>query len=263
LINGCAKSISQDSTNTLGIAASFSNVQNNVAQPKLNVNNVAPILKTNTNTLSNIATSSTTHVSAYFNAADSSFTLANVSAQYIAYQANKLARQRDKQLKTQRQARVLASNSSSSNSSSSFAKQEIYKLPSSSSSSLSSSHMKGNNDNAADNNEEQFDDIDETTFATYSGGKIKNSKPHPDALIESSSMAAVQHPEITYCYHPNLENIVKEGLLSNPQMETVLLASQMHELRLANDERRGFFLGDGAGVGKGIFIHATMYNICL
>ncbi|CAH3176312.1 unnamed protein product, partial [Porites lobata] len=41
------------------------------------------------------------------------------------------------------------------------------------------------------------------------------------------------------------------GKLSDLQLEGVLYACQRHQMVLANGQRAGFFIGDGAGVGKG------------
>ena len=45
--------------------------------------------------------------------------------------------------------------------------------------------------------------------------------------------------------------IVTEGRLSALQVETVVNSAQQHEQTFADGTRRGFFCGDGAGVGKG------------
>ena len=45
--------------------------------------------------------------------------------------------------------------------------------------------------------------------------------------------------------------VITEGLLSQAQLETIAYASQAHDRLLPNGHRKGFFLGDGAGVGKG------------
>lgn len=63
-------------------------------------------------------------------------------------------------------------------------------------------------------------------------------------------MAAVEPPDVTYELHLP-QKVFDRTLLSRPQLETVAYACQSHESFLANDQRRGFFLGDGAGVGKG------------
>ena len=63
-------------------------------------------------------------------------------------------------------------------------------------------------------------------------------------------MAAVEPPDVTYT--PNLpENIVKNGVLSDAQLENVIYAGQAHEQKLPSGLRKGFFIGDGTGVGKG------------
>jgi P-loop containing NTP hydrolase pore-1 len=45
--------------------------------------------------------------------------------------------------------------------------------------------------------------------------------------------------------------IINDGLLSRLQLEGVLYAGQRHQRTLPNGRRAGFFIADGAGVGKG------------
>jgi hypothetical protein len=45
--------------------------------------------------------------------------------------------------------------------------------------------------------------------------------------------------------------VILDGLLTAAQLEGALRACAQHELFLPSGARRGFFLGDGAGVGKG------------
>lgn len=45
--------------------------------------------------------------------------------------------------------------------------------------------------------------------------------------------------------------VIEQRRLSSLQLEGVLFACQRHQLILKNGNRAGFFLADGAGVGKG------------
>jgi hypothetical protein len=97
------------------------------------------------------------------------------------------------------------------------------------------------------------------------------SRPHPSPLVESGPMASVAPPAPTY--RPVLPiGLLADARLSDPQLESVIYAGEAHtwlpgwwapsaaanELRLVAEEtpgafqlRRGFFLGDGTGCGKG------------
>jgi hypothetical protein len=101
---------------------------------------------------------------------------------------------------------------------------------------------------------------------------ISGAEPHPTKLVQSAAMASVAPPKASY--RPKLPAaILCDGLLSDAQLETVIYAGEAHSAHLAGswcvDEtgdmvsaakeddpdairfRRGFFLGDGTGAGKG------------
>jgi len=92
----------------------------------------------------------------------------------------------------------------------------------------------------------------DSVYATYTPKKvhIKGAKKHPARLVESAAMAAVEPPDVTYTPHLPAR-IAQEGILSDAQLENVVYAGQAHSQKLADGRRKGYFIGDGTGVGKG------------
>lgn len=97
------------------------------------------------------------------------------------------------------------------------------------------------------------------TFTDYRPPKLSIGPAHPDPIVETSSLSAVHPPEPTY------DLLIKDDLessksLSCLQIETLVYASQRHLQHLPNGARAGFFVGDGAGVGKGRTIAGLIWE---
>lgn len=115
---------------------------------------------------------------------------------------------------------------------------------------------------------------DDALYQAYNPERIliPDAVAHPTKLVQSAAMASVMPPLPTY--RPRLpERLVANGLLSAPQLESVIYAGEAHSKYLpghwtvadtlytltaaATDTaqavqfRRGWFLGDGTGAGKG------------
>eukprot|EP00850_Spirogloea_muscicola_P007218 SM000036S13262 [mRNA] locus=s36:226900:240784:+ [translate_table: standard] len=88
------------------------------------------------------------------------------------------------------------------------------------------------------------------TFADYRPWHLALGKPHPDPVVETASLSAVAPPEPSYKLLSGAE-LATSGALSCLQLETLVYASQRHAQLLPDGARAGFFVGDGAGVGKG------------
>ena len=86
----------------------------------------------------------------------------------------------------------------------------------------------------------------------------QEGKPHPDPVVETSTLAAVSPPLPTYQHH--LQDAVASGALSNLQIESIIYAFQRFQHHLDDGSRMGFMLGDGAGVGKGRQIAGAAYE---
>jgi len=97
------------------------------------------------------------------------------------------------------------------------------------------------------------------TYADYMPSKLKIGRQHPDAVVESSSLASVPHPDITYKVMLP-EDTINSGSLSALQLEAVTYACQQHERILPNGSRAGYLIGDGTGVGKGRILSAVIHE---
>jgi hypothetical protein len=105
-------------------------------------------------------------------------------------------------------------------------------------------------------------DIEEgTVFAAYRVQKavVRGAQPHPANVVESTAMACVEPPDVTYRHHLPAE-VIAEGRVSNLQLEDVIYAGQATSVLLPDGSRKGHWNGDGTGIGKGREIYACMYN---
>ena len=96
---------------------------------------------------------------------------------------------------------------------------------------------------------------EDVRFESYKPSKleVEGMRPHPSDAVENGTLATVAPPDVTYKLNiaEDMPHVISEGRLSDLQLEFVTYACQRHEQRLASGSRRGFFLGDGAGMGKG------------
>lgn len=95
-------------------------------------------------------------------------------------------------------------------------------------------------------------EFSDSVFARYTPQRlsIPDAHAHPGKLVQSAAMSAVEPPAPAYT--PLLPSrVVRQGLLSIAQLEAIVYAGQAHAERLPSGARRGFFVGDGTGVGKG------------
>lgn len=80
----------------------------------------------------------------------------------------------------------------------------------------------------------------------------------PAVPPHNQNHSAVRLPTSTYPLLDSLSTQVEQGTLSRLQLEGVLYACTKHLQLLPTGHRAGFFIADGAGVGKGRQIAAII-----
>ena len=112
---------------------------------------------------------------------------------------------------------------------------------------------------AQQDDEQDKDEENEELFSEYEPLHLVGGQPHPDPIVETTSLSFASLPKITHAFSAPLKALfgpptaanAHGGALSKAQLETVAYACMRHALRLPNGCRAGFFLGDGVGLGKG------------
>ncbi|PAA74115.1 hypothetical protein BOX15_Mlig015939g2 [Macrostomum lignano] len=113
---------------------------------------------------------------------------------------------------------------------------------------------------AADELEDQLEELGAAeTYNDYRPQKLRIGSAHPDVVVESSSLAAVEPPDVHYELRLPSE-VIDDALLSSAQLEAVVYACQRHETILPSGQRAGYLLGDGPGMGKGRVLAALLYE---
>ncbi|CAB1101796.1 unnamed protein product [Ectocarpus sp. CCAP 1310/34] len=97
------------------------------------------------------------------------------------------------------------------------------------------------------------EEVDVEVFSAYECRSLppELGNAHPGDISEPGLLSAVPLPPSTYGSEAFDGPVIDETKLSRLQLEGVLYAAQRHTHLLPDGKRAGFFIGDGAGVGKG------------
>ncbi|TWT44368.1 hypothetical protein RAS1_07820 [Phycisphaerae bacterium RAS1] len=100
-----------------------------------------------------------------------------------------------------------------------------------------------------------------SVYAAYrvQKARVHGTESHPANVVESTAMASVEPPDVQY-RHALPGDVVREGWVSDIQLEDVIYAGQATESLLPDGSRRGHWNGDGTGIGKGREIYAFIYD---
>ena len=113
--------------------------------------------------------------------------------------------------------------------------------------------------------QQQHEEVNETLTNVFQGYETKSlpfeTDPHPCKVVESSPLSAVALPKLTY---PLVPELIQNKICLVCNSKASRSACQKHQDYLEDGERRaGFFIGDGAGIGKGRQIAGVIFdNYC-
>ncbi|MBR8831240.1 MAG: hypothetical protein N5P05_003006 [Chroococcopsis gigantea SAG 12.99] len=126
-------------------------------------------------------------------------------------------------------------------------------------------------------------EMSDSLYETYESETIaiQGAMKHPSPLVQSAAMASVAAP--LPGYRPRLpQRLITDGILSHPQLESVIYAGESHakflkgyylvdytldSIALASEDtpgavrfRRGYFIGSSTGAGKGRQVSAILLD---
>ena len=111
-----------------------------------------------------------------------------------------------------------------------------------------------------DSDEDPLAENTEISTTSRYHASITNAQPHPADVEESTPMSTTPLPDL-HVDIPLPEDMIKQGKISDIQLEAVGYAIQAFETKLFDGNRQGFFLADGTGMGKGRTIAATIQAV--
>ncbi|MFH1152970.1 MAG: strawberry notch family protein, partial [Pseudomonadota bacterium] len=104
---------------------------------------------------------------------------------------------------------------------------------------------------AGNETDEQLGELTDSVYDKYvPNAKVAGSRTHITPLVESAAMADTKPPKTDYS--PDIpKSSIESGKLTDAQLEAIIYAGRAHQKKNPDGTRKGFFIGDGTGVGKG------------
>ena len=122
--------------------------------------------------------------------------------------------------------------------------------------------------------EEDQDGRQGDVFARYASTALGDvGRIHPGDIVEAAALEGIDPPKAPslemlrgnplYPLHESIDHgMIERGVLSRLQLESVVFAARRHQLILPTNQRAGFFIGDGTGVGKGRQLSGIILDSC-